>query len=539
MLAEFPSVVDAVRCAAALQRAMIDREGGVPEDRRIRFRIGINLGDVIVDEGDIFGDGVNVAARLEALAEPGGICISRVVRDQVRDKLAYVFEDLGEQSVKNIARPVRVYALRPEAVANLPASSMPFAPSISEPVAAPRLSIVVLPFTNPGNDPEQQYFADGITEDLTTELSRLADMFVISRNTAFTYQGKRVDTKQIGRELGVRYVLEGSVRRAGNQVRVNAQLIDAATDAHLWAERFDRDAADLFALQNEVTSRIAVALNLELLSFEAARPTERPDVLDYILRGRAAWHRPPSRDRDAEVISLYERGLALDPRSVDAQSWLAAVLAGRMMNGMSDSPAADIKRAESLAAQALATSPRSPLAHWANGQVLRAQKRFEEAIPEYETVLAFNRNFPHAIAALGECKLWTGAMEEAIFLQEQAIRISPRDPLIHAYYGRIGLVHLLQSRTDESIPWLEKARNANPVHSQRHAHLASAYALKGDTERAAAELAEARRLVRDDRYSSTARLKAYAGIGSLGTQIRALFETTYFVGLRLAGLPEE
>ena len=253
MLAEFASVVDAVRCAAEIQRGMVDRESEVPEERRIRFRIGINLGDVIVEGDDIFGDGVNIAARLEALAEPGGICISRTVRDQIRDKLPYPFEDMGEQSVKNIARPVRVYALRPEAIADLPAPSVPPATSISQPVAAPRLSIVVLPFTNLSDDPEQQYFADGITEDLTTDLSRIADMFVISRNTAFTYRDKPVDTKQIGRELGVRYVLEGSVRRSGNRVRVNAQLIDAETDAHLWAERFDRDTSDLFALQSEIT----------------------------------------------------------------------------------------------------------------------------------------------------------------------------------------------------------------------------------------------------------------------------------------------
>jgi adenylate cyclase len=438
MLVEFPSVVDAVRCAAEVQRTMIDREAGMPEDRRIRFRIGINLGDVIVEDDDLFGDGVNVSARLEALAEPGGICISRTVRDQIRDKLTYGFEDLGDQSVKNIARPVRVYALRREAVADMPAPSLLPIPPISQPTVAPRLSIVVLPFANLSNDPEQQYFADGITEDLTTDLSRIADMFVISRNTAFTYQGKRVDTKQVGRELGVRYVLEGSVRRSGSHVRVNAQLIDAATDAHLWAERFDGDMGDLFALQNEVTSQIAVALNLELLSAEAARPTDRPDVLEYILRGRAAWNKPPSPDRDAEVISQYERALALDPHSVDAQSWLAAVLAGRVMNAMSDSAAADIERADGLATQALATSPRSPLAHLAKAQVLRAQNRPEEAIPEYETVIAFNRNSPHAIAALGHCKLWIGSMEEAILLQEQAIRLSPRDPLIGAFYMRIG-----------------------------------------------------------------------------------------------------
>src|SRR5260370_20545496 len=218
MLVEFPSVVDAVRCAAEVQRAMIDREAGLPEDRRIRFRIGINLGDVIVEDDDIFGDGVNVAARLEALADPGGLCISRMVRDQIRDKLAYDFEDLGEQSVKNIARPIRVYALRPEAIADLPASSVLTISPIFRPPVVPRLSIVVLPFMNLSNDPEQQYFADGITEDLTTDLSRIADSFVISRNTAFTYRNKPVDTKQIGRELGVRYVLEGSVRRSGNQL---------------------------------------------------------------------------------------------------------------------------------------------------------------------------------------------------------------------------------------------------------------------------------------------------------------------------------
>jgi len=314
MLVEFASVVDAVRCAAEVQRAMIDREVDMPEDRRIRFRIGINLGEIIVDGDDIFGDGVNVAARLEALSEPGGLCISRMVRDQIRDKLAYAFEDLGEQSVKNIARPVRVYALPPEAIADLPASSVLPNPPISQPAIVPHLSIVVLPFANLSNDPEQQYFADGITEDLTTDLSRIADMFVISRNTAFTYRNKPIDTKQIGRELGVRYLLEGSVRRSGNQLRVNAQLIDAATDAHLWAERFDRDTSDLFALQNEITSRIAVALNLELLGAEAARPAERPDVLEYILRGRAAWNKPPARNNYVQAISLFERALALDSR---------------------------------------------------------------------------------------------------------------------------------------------------------------------------------------------------------------------------------
>jgi TolB-like protein/class 3 adenylate cyclase len=288
VLAEFSSVVDAVRCAAEIQRGMIHREPEVPDEQRIRFRIGINLGDVIAEGDDIFGDGVNVAARLEGLTEPGGICISRTVRDQIRDKLSYQFDDLGEQSVKNIARPVRVYALRPEAIAGLPVAVISPAVSISQPIVAPRLSIVVLPFANLSNDPEQQYFVDGITEDVTTDLSRLAQLFVISRNNAFTYRNKSADTKQIGRELGVRYILEGSVRRSGNQVRINAQLIDAETDAHLWAERFDRNTSDLVAVQDEITSRIAVALNVEMIGAEAARTTEHPDTLDYLLRARAA-----------------------------------------------------------------------------------------------------------------------------------------------------------------------------------------------------------------------------------------------------------
>ena len=237
-LAEFPSVVDAVRCAVEVQRGMIEREPDMPEERRIRFRIGVNLGDVIVEPEDIFGDGVNIAARVEALAEPGGIFISGTVRDHIGDRLPYAFADMGEQQVKNIARPVRLYAWRPEDTASVSTTSASSATSISQFPLAPRRSIVVLPFTNLSNDPEQQYFADAITEDLTMDLSRLAGMFVISRNTAFTYLNKPIDTKQIGRELGVRYVLEGSVRRLGNQVRVNAQLIDAPTDAHLWADRF-------------------------------------------------------------------------------------------------------------------------------------------------------------------------------------------------------------------------------------------------------------------------------------------------------------
>jgi TolB-like protein/class 3 adenylate cyclase/Tfp pilus assembly protein PilF len=580
LLAEFRSVVDAVRCAAEVQRGMIDREPMVSDERRIKFRIGVNLGDVIVDDGDIFGDGVNVAARLEALAEPGGICVSGTVCDQVRDRLPNALDDMGEQSVKNIARPVRVYALRPEAVADLPARSVRFevprrrfsvfvavaatavallfialsvwwlwpmtkpsppavaaTTTIAQPFQAPRLSIVVLPFANLSNDPDQQYFADGITEDITTDLSRISDMFVISRNTAFTYQGKRVDTKQIGRELGVRYVLEGSVRRLGSQIRVNAQLNDAETDAHLWAERFDGDVADLLALESEITSRIGNTLGIELIAAEATRPTQRPDALDYILRGRAVGLKPPSRENFAEQISLFEHALALDPQCVEGQSRLAITLAGRVLNGVTDLAAADLGRAEGLVGQALAASPRYALAHQTKASVLRAQNRCEEAIPEYETALALNRNMLYALIGLGWCKVDAGSPDEAIPLAEQAIRLSPRDPGIGWWYNQIGTVHLLQSRTDEAIVWLEQARTAIPAIPSHHSRLAAAYALKGDIERAAAELAEARRLAGDDLYSSIARLRAGGCCGSPRTL--GLWEATYIAGLRKAGMPEE
>jgi adenylate cyclase len=582
VLAEFASVVDAVRCAGEIQRAMADRGLDDPEERRLRFRIGINLGDVIADGDDIYGDGVNIAARLEGLAAPGGICISGTVRDHIGDRLPYAFDDMGEQSIKNIAQPVRVYALRPKAVADRRASSAPIpaprrrwsvapiaiptaaaallviavgawwlwpmtkhnptstvaaATSIAHPLVAPRLSIVVLPFANLSNDPDQQYFSDGITEDVTTDLSRIQDMFVISRNTAFTYRNKPVDTKQIGRELGVRCVLEGSVQRAGNQVRVTAQLIDAETDAHLWAERFDRDTGDLFALQDEVTRRIADALGAELIGREASRPTDHPDALDYILRGRAAGLKPFSRAGYAEQISLFEHALALDPQSVEAQTRLAGVLVNRVNTGLTDGAAADIARAEGLVDQALAASPRNAFAHYVKGTVLRNQHRCEEAIPEFETALALDRNFVGGLQGLGWCKLFTGSIEQVIPIGEQAIRLSPRDPSIGFRYQLIGTVHLLQSRTDEAIVWLEKGRVAMPALPQFHSLLAAAYGLKDETERAAAELAEARRLEGEGSYSSIAKMRAAGSWDA--PKIRALREATFFAGLRKAGVPEE
>jgi TolB-like protein/Flp pilus assembly protein TadD len=378
---------------------------------------------------------------------------------------------------------------------------------------------------------------DAVTEDLTTDLSRIEGSFVISRNTAFTYKDKPVNAKQIGRELGVHYVLEGSVQRSGNHIRVNAQLIDPETNAQLWAERFDRDIGDLFAMQNEITSRIAVALNFALVGAEAARPSANPDALDYFFRGRAVLSKSNTPDSFAEAIGLFERALAVDPQSVRFQSFLALALTGRVLDGMSSTATADIARAEDLVGQALAVSPNTALAHTVKGAMLRARRRYADAIPEYEMVIALDRNLPGAYANLGNCKFFTGSLEEVIPLAEQAVRLSPRDPNLGYWYSMIGQVHLLQSRTEEAILWLEKARSANPAHPYARASLASAYGLKGETERAAAELAEARRLVGNPRFSSIARMRA--GRNYMAPNVRALFEATYDAGMRKAGVPEE
>src|SRR5690348_15333721 len=536
VVADFASAVEAVECAIAVQKEIAEENDNRPIDEQMRFRIGIHLGDVIVDGQNLFGDGVNIAARLEALAEPGGICLSGAVRDQIGSRLPVGLTTLGEQRVKNIAEPVRAFRIggttgrgslatasrhrRAAIRAGLLASAVlalivgagavwwlwpghrseprPLQPDSAsapvQPYAAPRLSIVVLPFANLSNDPEQEYFADGITEDLTTDIARIQGSMVIARNTAFTYKGKPVDAKQLGRELGVRYVLEGSIQRSDRQVRINAQLVDAETGAHLWAERFDRDAGDLFALQNEITARIARALQSQLAIAEARRPTDRPDALDYILRGRAVMTRPISKENSDEALALFETALELDPQAVDAAAYLAAVLTFRVNDELSDLPNDDLHRAERLVAQALAMSPNSALAHYVKGQLLRAQSRCKEAIPEFERAIALDRSRAPAYAHLGFCKFLTGSVEDAIPYFEQAIHLSPHEPAIAPWYGRMGVIYLLQSRIDEAIGWLEKANSENARLAFVHAYLAAGYALKGDPERSRAELREAQGL---------------------------------------------
>jgi adenylate cyclase len=537
MLVEFASIVEAVLCAVGVQCGMTRRNHGVAEDERIDLRIGVNLGDVIAEPEDIYGDGVNIAARLEALAEPSGICISQTVYEQIRDKLPFPFEDLGLRQVKNIDRPLHVFALRPAVIAALPAIEDTPSILVSSASGAPRLSICVLPFANLSADHEQQYLADAITDDVTTDLSRIPDLVVISRNTAFTYRNKPIETRQIGRELHVRYLLQGSVRRSGNRVRVNTQLIDCEIDTHLWAERFDHATEDLFALQDEVTGQIANALNLELVRAEAARGGEHPDAIDYVLRGRAALNKGSTQENISEAIHLLEKAVALDRLSIDARIFLAHALICRVLEQMSDTVQLDIERAEQLIAEVRRSPRRQSLAHFWKGQLLRAQHRYEVAIPEFEAAIALDRNSVIALASVGACKFFTGALEEVIPAQQQAIRLSPRDPYIANWFWRIGMVHLLRSRTDEAILWIVKARSANSQLAGPHAWLAAAYGLRDDHGRAASELAEARRLNADDRYVSIARFKSIQSLGS--PKNLALAEETFFAGLRKAGVPEE
>jgi TolB-like protein/DNA-binding winged helix-turn-helix (wHTH) protein/tetratricopeptide (TPR) repeat protein len=403
---------------------------------------------------------------------------------------------------------------------------------------AQRLSIIVLPFADLSVARDEQYFADGVTEDLTTDLSRMAGPLVISADTALTYRNKPLDAKQIGRELGVRYVVEGSLERSGNRVRVNAQLIDAETDTHLWAERFDREVTDLFELQSDITGRIAVTLNFALIAAEANRPVEYPDALDYIFRGREFFFdRPPSRANFDEAIRLYERALELDPQSAEAKTYLAGALVNEVTQSFTVSRVETLERAEKLVDEALAANVGIPWAHYVKGTVLRAKGQWQDAISAFEAALALNPNSTGAYQGLGWCRLFTGSLDEVIPLAEKAIRIGPRDPSIGHRYLAIGMVHELRAEPAEAIVWFERARETISAGPLVWAHLASAYALTGDADLAAADLAETRRLSPDDRYSSIARLKTYGPWGV--PKIQAMFEATYFAGLRKAGVPEQ
>jgi adenylate cyclase len=553
MLVEFSSVVDAVRCAVEIQRAMIDRNAEVPEDKRITFRIGVNLGDVIADGGDIYGDGVNIAARLEALAEPGGLCISRTVRDQIRDKLLYVFDDMGERKVTNIARPLRVYALSAAAVAALPPVIAPARPRVTRRRTTPRqelprLSIVILPFANLSNDPDQEYFADGITDDLTTDLSRISGSFVIARNTAFTYKGTPTDVKQIGRELGVRYVLEGSVRRMGDQVRVNVQLIDAGNGAHLWADRFDTDRANLAEAQGEITGRLAWSLNIELLS-DASRRIEHenavnPDARDLVMRGWACWYGPQSPKTEQEAFRAFERALEVDPRSNDARIGIARLLVTKQTVGWSmssfpqDAVQQSAARAERLLFEAIASDPNHSMAYAILGLLRRTQSRLSESRIALEKAVTLDPNLEWANLQLGWTLLFLGEPEKARALGEKSLRLSPRDPNIFWRYELLGWCQLVSNHVDEAIDLFIKGRTANPRVWTTVFGLAGALAFKGDLDHAKAVIAESLKLRPE--VNSLAQWYAYLPWTSKDNAPKfwALQDKTLDAGLRRIGFPE-
>ncbi|TMJ44918.1 MAG: adenylate/guanylate cyclase domain-containing protein, partial [Alphaproteobacteria bacterium] len=434
MLAEFGSVVDAVRCALAVQLGMAERNTDLPQEQRIEFRIGINVGDIILDGGDIFGDGVNVASRLEGLAEPGGICLSDDAQRQVRGKLDVAFEDAGEQRLKNIARPVRVFRVRPSgAAANArPVLALPDKPSVA-----------VLPFQNLSGDPEQEYFADGMVEDIITALSRFRNLFVISRNSSFTYKGHAVDVKQVGRELGVRYVLEGSVRKAANRVRITAQLIDAASGTHLWADRFDGALEDIFELQDQVTESVvgAIAPKLEQAEIERARrkPTESLDAYDYYLRAHASIH-PWTREGNEEALKLFYRAIELDPGFASAYGMAAWCCFQRKVSGwMQD-------RGREIAENAVALS--------AAGFVLAYVVRDMTAgVPLIDRAVALNPNLAWAWLYSGWARIWLGRPDAAIEHLAHAMRLSPLDPLIADVQAATAHAHFFAGRYDEAASW--------------------------------------------------------------------------------------
>jgi adenylate cyclase len=593
ILVEFASVVDAVRSAVEIQRYMIDRNAEMAEEKHITFRVGVNLGDVIVEGDDLYGDGVNIAARLEALAEPGGICISRTVRDHVHDKLPYPFDDIGEQSVKNIARPVHTYAMKPAAVALTALAAASAQPSprhrgktllgaiaaasvvavviiaivawwawpkgnssavsvqasaaaghqIAPPVSstpAPRLSIVVLPFANLSNDPDQEYFADGISDDLTTDLSRISGSFVIAHNTALTYKGKPVDVKQVGRELGVRYVLEGSVRRAGDQVQVNAQLVDAETGAHLWADRFDTDRRNFPQAQNEITGRLARTLHLELGEAVGRRIEQEkvvdPDARDFVMRGWALFYRPFSVANRREAQHAFEQALEIDPRSVDARIGIALVLATNVADGWSSSVEQDKARAEQLLLEALERDANRPMAHYAMGMLRRVQNRLADAQIEFETAVGLDRNNARAFYQLGVTLLWLGQPQAGIPYIEKAVRLNPHDPNRANFYASLGMCHLVLDHVDEAIDLLRKARAENPRFWFIHFWLAGALGLKGDLDEARIALADSLRLKPE--MNSLARRRADVPWVA-NPSYWDLQEKSLNVGLRRAGFPDE
>jgi TolB-like protein/Flp pilus assembly protein TadD len=427
ILVEFVSVVDAVRCAVDIQRGMTERNVKIPVEKRIEFRIGINVGDIISDADDIYGDGVNVAARLQALAEPGGIYVSRVVHDQVRDKLNFGFEDMGEQTVKNISRPVGIHRVQIDSDAPKSGAQVPGRP---ETASSDRPALAVLPFANLSGDPEQEYFADGVSEDIITALSKLRWFFVIARNSSFTYKGKAVDVKRAARELGVRYVLEGSVRKGGHRVRITAQLIDASTGNHIWADRYDGELTDVFALQDEITKKVVAAIEPRLLEAEALRSQSRsPEELgawDMVIRANSIFWRLTKAETE-HAIEMLQQAVSRYPEYAPAHSLLAFVLlvSGYIGSRLTD---AQMQQAATLATRAAELDDGDPWAHLALGFAAFMKRQTPTAAAEFHRALSLNPNFAAAHGYLGWALAFDAQISLATAHLEEAMRLSPQDP---------------------------------------------------------------------------------------------------------------
>ena len=482
-IAEFRSVVDAVRCAIDMQNDMVGRNSDVAPEKRIEFRVGIHLGDVVEEaDGDLMGDGVNIAARLEGIAQPGAICLSEDAYRQVKGRLDLVANDLGPTQLKNIAEPIRVYSLQVGA----PARAKPTPVSVPEKSAAPRLSMVVLPFANIGGDPEQEHFVDGVAESLTTDLSRLRGSFVIGRNTAFTYKGKAVDLKQIGRELNVRYVLEGSVQRAGNRMRVNVQLIDAETGNHLWAERFDKPLADLFDMQDEIVARLANTLSAQLVVAEARRAEKapNPNSMDLYFQGIAWFNKGLSPDNVTQARSFFDRALAADPDNVDALvgSARADVVEGAVL--FSTDPMAAFAAAEAKLAKALSSVPDHARAHMFLGFVEMMTNRAAEGIAECEHALALDRNLASAHSFVGRGKILVGRPEETEAHVAEALRLSPRDTMADTWMMHAGFAKNQLGSWDQAVAWCRRSIEANRNHPTAWFQLGAALARLGRLDEA-------------------------------------------------------
>ena len=529
ILAEFASVVDAVNCAIKIQEEIRKSNTDNPEDRRMEFRIGINLGDVIEEEKRIYGDGVNIAARVEGIAAAGGIAISGTVYEHIKDKLSLGYHYLGEQNVKNIPEPVEIYQLltEPADAGKMIDEKKPktmkwrwvtsgaialiilvvgaiiiwhyyFRAQIEsaslEKMAFPlpdKPSIAVLPFENISGDPEQEYFSDGITEDLITDLSKISGLFVIARNSVFIYKGRTIKIAEVGRELGVRHVLEGSVRKANGRVRITAQLVDATTQGHLWAERYDRDLKDIFALQDEVTQKIVAALAVKLTEDEQERLvrkyTENMEAYDSFLQGMELIHHH-TKEANVQARQMYKRAIDLDPKFAAAYALLGLTYSQEWSHGWSQNPQA-LERAFELAQAAIALDNSLPFGHAILGEIYLWKKHYEKAVAEQEKAIALSPSDADLISGLGGILNWAGRPEEAIELVKKAMRLNPMYQT--EYLWNLGHAYFLRGRYGEAIETLKRARDRNPKYLPVHVYLSASYINQGQQKEARAEAAEA------------------------------------------------